>query len=127
VSGHETELFIPRESVRSNARFSFSARKHSVIQPPPAPADSIYKLKPEQVETLRLWIEQGAKYEEHWTLGSKTAHGLTLSRENERDFLFITMTDGRVVKTTLDGDVLLEMNVPHMSGDYTATMPSRPP
>jgi hypothetical protein len=30
------------------------------------PADSIYKLKPEQVETLRLWIQQGAKYEEHW-------------------------------------------------------------
>jgi hypothetical protein len=30
------------------------------------PADSIYKLKPDQVETLRLWIEQGAKYEEHW-------------------------------------------------------------
>ena len=30
------------------------------------PADSVYKLKPEQVETLRLWIEQGAKYEEHW-------------------------------------------------------------
>ncbi len=30
------------------------------------PADSIYKLKPDQVETLRLWIEQGAEYEEHW-------------------------------------------------------------
>jgi hypothetical protein len=30
------------------------------------PTDSVYKLKPEQIETLRLWIEQGAKYEEHW-------------------------------------------------------------
>ncbi|QTN32038.1 DUF1553 domain-containing protein [Akkermansiaceae bacterium] len=30
------------------------------------PADSVYKLKPDQVETLRLWIEQGAEYEEHW-------------------------------------------------------------
>ncbi|HCI92877.1 MAG TPA: hypothetical protein DHV60_10055 [Verrucomicrobiales bacterium] len=30
------------------------------------PADSIYKLTPSQVETLQLWIDQGAKYEEHW-------------------------------------------------------------
>jgi hypothetical protein len=30
------------------------------------PIDSVYKLTAEQVETLRLWIEQGAKYEEHW-------------------------------------------------------------
>ena len=28
------------------------------------PADSIYKLTPSQVETLQLWIDQGAKYEE---------------------------------------------------------------
>ncbi|MEX1114003.1 MAG: PSD1 and planctomycete cytochrome C domain-containing protein [Akkermansiaceae bacterium] len=30
------------------------------------PADSVYHLTAEQKETLRLWIEQGANYEEHW-------------------------------------------------------------
>jgi hypothetical protein len=27
------------------------------------PADSVYKLTPGQIQTLRLWIEQGASYE----------------------------------------------------------------
>lgn len=30
------------------------------------PSNSAYQLNPEKVETLRLWIEQGARYEEHW-------------------------------------------------------------
>jgi ribosomal protein L29 len=30
------------------------------------PADSVYSLTSQQIETLRLWIAQGAEYEEHW-------------------------------------------------------------
>ncbi len=32
------------------------------------PADSGLALKPEQVETLREWIRQGARYQQHWAL-----------------------------------------------------------
>ncbi|MCU0748514.1 MAG: hypothetical protein MUF13_03105 [Akkermansiaceae bacterium] len=63
---------------------------------------------------------------DHWTLNSKTAHGLTLQREGGVDFLHITMTDGRVVKTTLDGEVLLELDPPHKTGAYTADLPYHP-
>ncbi len=31
------------------------------------PADSHRALKPEQIAKLKLWIEQGAKYEKHWS------------------------------------------------------------
>jgi peptidylamidoglycolate lyase len=63
---------------------------------------------------------------DHWTLDSKTAHGLTLSREGGVDFLHITMTEGRVVKTTLDGKILWELDPPHRTGAYTADLPYRP-
>ena len=63
---------------------------------------------------------------DQWTLGSKTAHGLTLSRGNGRDILFITITEAWIVKTTLDGEVLLEIEAPHQSGDDTAAMPYAP-
>ena len=54
--------------VEGNAKASelfkrITAKDPDDIMPP---ADSVYRLKPEQVETLRLWIDQGAKYEEHW-------------------------------------------------------------
>lgn len=62
----------------------------------------------------------------HWTLGSKSAHGLTLGREGDRDFLLITLTEGKVVKTTLDGEILLEIEHPHKTKAYTPEMPYSP-
>jgi peptidylamidoglycolate lyase len=63
---------------------------------------------------------------DHWTLGSKNAHGLTLNREGDSDFLYITMTNGRVVKTTLDGEVLLDLESPHKTHVYPAGLPYAP-
>lgn len=40
-----------------------SSRDPDDVMPP---SDSVYKLTAAQIETLRLWIDQGAKYEEHW-------------------------------------------------------------
>lgn len=63
---------------------------------------------------------------DHWTLNSRTAHGLTLDRGISGDFLYITMTDGRVVKTTLDGEILLEIEQPHKTSAYSVDMPYHP-
>ncbi len=52
---------------------------------------------------------------ESWTLNLSGAHGLTLHREGDgQEFLFVTdASSGRVIKTTLSGEVLMEL--PHAS------------
>ena len=36
------------------------------------PLDTVYRLSEKEKETLRLWIEQGAKYEDHWAFRKLT-------------------------------------------------------
>ncbi len=56
-----------------------------------------------------------------WTLGFGGAHGLSLHEEaGGREVLFITDTGGKVVKTTLEGEVMLELQAPSASGAYGA-------
>lgn len=57
-----------------------------------------------------------------WTLGFGGAHGLSLHREADgKEHLYATDTSkGRVVKTTLDGQVVLELPHPRTIGVYTA-------
>ena len=55
-----------------------------------------------------------------WTLGFGGAHGLTLHREADgKEFLYITDTAGRVVKTTLAGEIVMELPHPAKVGAYT--------
>ena len=55
-----------------------------------------------------------------WTLGLSGAHGLTWHREaSGQEFLYITDTDGRVLKMTLDGKIALELPHPAKVGAYT--------
>ena len=55
-----------------------------------------------------------------WTLSLGGAHGLTCHTESDgREFLYITETGGRVLKTTLEGEVLLELPRPASVGAYT--------
>jgi peptidylamidoglycolate lyase len=55
-----------------------------------------------------------------WTLGFSGGHGLTLNREaNGAEYLYLADTVGHVVKTTLEGKVVLELPHPAKCGAYT--------
>jgi len=57
-----------------------------------------------------------------WTIGFNGAHGLSLHREADgKEFLYITDTGtGRVVKTTLAGEIVLELPHAEKCGAYKA-------
>lgn len=58
---------------------------------------------------------------ETWGTEYPGAHGLTLHVENGEDFLYITDTERHeVIKTTIDGKVLMTMPYPEASGKYTS-------
>jgi hypothetical protein len=67
-----------------------------------------------------LIFDQQGSVQDWWTLGLSGAHGLTWHREaSGQEFLYITDTDGRIVKTTLDGKIALELAHPAKIGAYT--------
>jgi len=58
----------------------------------------------------------------HWTLKLSGAHGLTVHTDSEgREFLYLTDTSGRVLKTTLEGEIELELSHPSKLGAYKDT------
>ncbi len=56
-----------------------------------------------------------------WTVGFRGAHGLSLHRESDgKEFLYITDSGaGRVSKTTLEGEIVLEIEPPTKLGQYS--------
>jgi hypothetical protein len=62
-----------------------------------------------------------------WTLGSKAAHGLTLSCAGGKETLWISDSyNGRVINTTLTGTVLRVLPTPHQLKIYKPLMPYVP-
>lgn len=58
-----------------------------------------------------------------WTLDLAGAHGLSIHEEGEEEFLYITDTaSGRVVKTSLDGKIIMEVAPPEKVGAYDGKM-----
>ncbi len=56
---------------------------------------------------------------ETWGTEYPGAHGLSLNVENGEDFLYITDTDRHeVIKTTIDGEVVMTLPYPKKSGKY---------
>jgi hypothetical protein len=55
---------------------------------------------------------------DHHTHGMPSGHGLTLSREGDVDYLYVTCTSGRVIKTDLEGKVIMELPNPLEAGAY---------
>ena len=54
---------VPGRTADSEIFRRITAKDSDDLMPPPETEKS---LSPEQVETIRLWIEQGAEYEDHW-------------------------------------------------------------
>ena len=64
---------------------------------------------------------------EAWTLSLNGAHGLTVHREaGGGEFLYVTDTGGRVLKTTLDGKIALELPKAAECGAYRESDPYSP-
>ncbi len=64
---------------------------------------------------------------ESWTLNSRSAHGLTIHKEDNQEFLYICLFDtGEVLKTTLSGEVMLRLKTPHDLGIYTKDQTYKP-
>jgi hypothetical protein len=62
---HEgARAFVPGDLAKSDAWARVNATDPDDLMPP---AKSGKKLKPEQIALLKKWIEEGAKYESHWS------------------------------------------------------------
>ena len=71
--------------------------------------------------------DRSGKVLKTWTLDLPGAHGLTLAQEGSEEFLFITDTDiNKVYKTSLDGQVLLEMGPPKAIEAYADASKYKP-
>lgn len=53
-----------------------------------------------------------------WTLNLGGAHGLTLVSEKDKEVLWITDTKGRVLKASLEGELLMELPIAAQCGAY---------
>lgn len=63
-------------------------------------------------------MDKSGNFLDSWTLNFKGGHGLTLSDEGGEEFLFVTdPNSGTVVKTTLDGKIILTLD-PRKEGFY---------
>jgi len=71
--------------------------------------------------------DTGGKLLESWTLDLPGAHGLSISDEGGTEFLYITDPgQGRVLKSSLQGKVIMELDHPAAIGTYESTNAYRP-
>ena len=61
-----------------------------------------------------------------WTLKLGGAHGLTLAKEDGREIFWITDYNGRVLKVSLEGEVLMELPTAEKCGAYSVGQSYRP-
>ncbi len=74
-----------------------------------------------------LVYDTSGKLLDHWTLELSGAHGLTIHDEGGDEFLYITDPGlGRVIKSTLDGKITMELDHPSKVGAYDEKSAFRP-
>lgn len=70
---------------------------------------------------------KSGQLQEVWTTNLPGAHGLTLNVEGGEDFLYITDSEeNKVIKTTLSGTRVLELNFPKGKEKYTSPTQYKP-
>ena len=83
---------------------------HEMVQ---VPDGRLFLLTNHKQNNILIYDTNGTLLE-HWTLGMSGAHGLTFFDGH----LYICEPTGRVVKTTLDGKIVLELPNPVTDGHY---------
>ncbi|TQO39676.1 secreted protein [Arenibacter algicola] len=74
-----------------------------------------------------LIYDRSGKLLGSWTLNLSSAHGLTIHEVGGEEYLYITDPgSGRVLKSTLEGDVVFELDAPDKIGEYDGKMFFRP-
>jgi hypothetical protein len=76
----------------------------------------------DEVKNNVIIYDQSGKLLDTWTLGLDRAHGLSLVDEGDAEYLWVVDNGGRVVKTTLSGTIVSEINSPITEGIYTDKM-----
>ncbi|GAA3615192.1 twin-arginine translocation signal domain-containing protein [Flavivirga amylovorans] len=78
----------------------------------------------DEVKNNIIVYDKSGKLLSSWTHNMKSAHGLTLFKEGEDDVLFITEPlTGKIIKTTIDGKVIMELPNPKEIGVYDKDNP----
>ncbi len=83
----------------------------------------------DEVKNNIIVYDKSGKLLTSWTLNLGSGHGLTLFNEGGDDVLFISdavRNKGRVVKTTIDGKVIMELPNPKDIGVYSEKQNYRP-
>ena len=83
-----------------------SSKDPNVIMPPP---NSGKRLKPEQVETLKQWILEGAQYQKHWAFEHPTRPGTPAVRKtdwprNDIDRFILATLEARQLNPTVEAE-----------------------
>ncbi len=87
---------------------------------------SLYLLTNETRNNILIYDKQG-KLIGTWGNDYPGAHGLSISKENGTEFLFITDTERHeVIKTTLSGEVVMTLGYPKETGEYTSADQYKP-
>ena len=74
-----------------------------------------------------LIYDRSGRVLDTWTLGWKGAHGLSIAQEGSQEVLYLTSyEEHKVLKTDLQGNILLELEYPKETGAYTAAKEYKP-
>ncbi len=81
----------------------------------------------DEIKNNIIIYDKSGKLIKTWGHEYKSGHGLTLFDEGGEDVLFITdPNSGTVIKTTVDGNILMELPNPKDIGTYTEKMRYKP-